>query len=327
MMDRPIFILGCTKSGTTLMRNLFDGHPDLFVVPFESHFFQNTGRWVEYSYRRTGPRRMSVEEKKEGLISWIDFCNKRDNPIADGFSVNRLDVDAAAKFIRQTTVSDERELSDLYSKAIYLAVYGKEMPAHLNFVEKSVENAELSTVWRRLYPEARFVHILRNPYSNLVAMRKYGAHNRKGSYPRLQNALQAMQNSYYWLYRNLEEIPNYHVVRYEDLISDVEKVMRQLSNDIDLEYADVLSTPTNFGEQWKGNSTSGKTYSGISNKNVTAWKKDITSLEVKLVNAYFPHVLSDFGFDKEAEKGSWLAPGPKEGPGIWAYNRLLSRFA
>ena len=35
----PIFILGCTKSGTTLLRNLFDGHPDLFIIPFETHFF------------------------------------------------------------------------------------------------------------------------------------------------------------------------------------------------------------------------------------------------------------------------------------------------
>ena len=72
-MDKPIFILGCTKSGTTLMRNLFDGHPDLFVIPFESHFFQNTGRGIEYSYRRTRPTSRTIEDKKEGLISWIEF--------------------------------------------------------------------------------------------------------------------------------------------------------------------------------------------------------------------------------------------------------------
>ncbi len=52
MEDRPIFIFGCAKSGTKLMRNLFDWYAELFVVTFESHFFQNTGRGIDY-YRRT----------------------------------------------------------------------------------------------------------------------------------------------------------------------------------------------------------------------------------------------------------------------------------
>ncbi|MFT5055050.1 MAG: protein-tyrosine sulfotransferase, partial [Oceanospirillaceae bacterium] len=243
-MDKPIFILGCTKSGTTLMRNLFDGHPDLFVIPFESHFFQNTGRGIDYSYRRTMPTNMSLDEKKQGLIDWIAFCNKRDNPIADGFSVGRLDVDKATEHLKRANVSDERGLSDAYSKAIHIAARNSELPDNVDFVEKSVENAEMSTVWSGLYPQARFVHILRNPYSNLVAMRKYGSHNRNGSFPRLQNAIQAMQNSYYWLYRNRNQISNYQVLRYDDLISDVEGSMKTLSNNLGLSFIDGLTKPT-----------------------------------------------------------------------------------
>ncbi len=41
LRDHPIFICGHPKSGTSLMRNLLDHHPQLAVYPEESHFFRN----------------------------------------------------------------------------------------------------------------------------------------------------------------------------------------------------------------------------------------------------------------------------------------------
>ncbi len=35
----PVFILGSPRSGPTLLRSLFDGHPDLNVIPFETEYF------------------------------------------------------------------------------------------------------------------------------------------------------------------------------------------------------------------------------------------------------------------------------------------------
>ncbi|MFT4544596.1 MAG: protein-tyrosine sulfotransferase [Bacteroidia bacterium] len=325
-MNSPVIIVGCTKSGTTLIRSLFDGHPELFAIPFESHFFQNTGRWVEYSYRRTMPSSLSFEEKKRKLLEWITHSNENENAIADGFTVGKFDVKLASNYLMNAQVHDERSLSDAYTKAIYLASFGKEMPTNLEFVEKSVENAEMSSVWQDLYPEARFVHILRNPYSNLVAMRKYGAHYRNGNFPRLQNALQAMCNSYYWLYRNQRQQKNYQVLIYDDLISDVAGNMRKVADKLGLKYDDILTKPTIGGEQWKGNSTSGKSYSGVSAKNVTAWKDEITPLEIELVNKYFGHVLDDFGFERMEAKKSVYWPNKNERPEIWVYNRLLKYF-
>jgi hypothetical protein len=325
-MDKPIFILGCTKSGTTLMRNLFDGHPDLFVVPFESHFFQSTGRWIEYNYRRTSPRRLTIQEQKQALLDWIEFCNARNNPIADGFSYNRLNVEFAKKILFGAKVEDERQLADIYIKAIYSAVFEQNLPAKLNYVEKSVENTEMSTIWKRLYPEARFVHILRNPYSNLVAMRKYGTHNRGGGFPRLQKPIQAMMNTYYWMYRNLREIPGYQMVLYDDLMKDTETTMKKLVQAIGLAFHENLLEPSHFGEFWSGNSTSGKSFKGVSSRNLNVWKGEITELEVELVNHYFKHVLEDFGFDILDKSGNGLLPNRGESPKVWLFNRTLKYY-
>ena len=325
-MDSPIFILGCTKSGTTLMRNLFDGHPDLFVVPFESHFFQNTGRGIDYKYRRTTSQKLSVEEQKQGLIDWIEFCNVRDNPIADGFSQNKLNVEAARSMMLDANVKEERELADLYINAIYTAVYDKPIPKELNYVEKSVENAEMSTVWKRLYPKARFVHILRNPYSNLVAMRKYGSHNRGGGFPRLQKPLLAMQNSYYWLYRNMREIPGYQVVLYDDLMKDTEVTMKRVAKAMGIEFQETLLKPSIFGQPWGGNSLSGKSFNGVSSRNLNVWKGEITAMETDLINHYFKHVLEDFGFEILKSKGNRLMPVSGESLKVWLFNRTVKYY-
>ena len=44
---KPIFILGAHKSGTSYLRALLDGHPDLYVVPLEAHYFQHLGFNIE----------------------------------------------------------------------------------------------------------------------------------------------------------------------------------------------------------------------------------------------------------------------------------------
>src|SRR3569832_319873 len=59
----PVFICGTARSGTTLLRDLLDGHPELVVIPVESGFYQTerslmnlrgdlhrayfTARWLE----------------------------------------------------------------------------------------------------------------------------------------------------------------------------------------------------------------------------------------------------------------------------------------
>ena len=48
-MTDPIFLLGSHKSGTSLLRSLLDGHPDLDVLPREAHFFPTHGYASGYS--------------------------------------------------------------------------------------------------------------------------------------------------------------------------------------------------------------------------------------------------------------------------------------
>ena len=324
-INKPILILGCTKSGTTLMRNLFDGHKDLFIIPTESHFFQNINYWVSYFFRSTKPKKLNFDGMKKNLIGWIEFMDSKENRIADGFTQGKWELDIFREAIQNGDVKNTLDLSNLYVKAMYKSLCKKEFDKNLRFVEKSVENAEMALDWLKLYPEAKFIHILRNPYSNLVAIRKYLNRNR---FPFLKSAVLAMYNSYYYLYKNLRLInqKQYKVVRYEDLISQPEKIMQDVSHFLNIDYSEELTKPTVFGETWGGNSTSGVKFKGVSKMNLEKWKTEISNYEVHLVNRFFEHVLSDFGFSKIEAKGSIYRVSSKENPKTYFLNRLLPYY-
>ncbi len=307
----PVFILGCTKSGTSLLRNLFDGHPCLFAIPAESHFFQYTGSWVNYFFRRSQPKNFTFDEMKNHLVRWIEFSNSRSNTVADGFTSGKWNLEKFKETMYSRPVYSLKELSDLYVECIYVSLYGKPFP-DIRFVEKSVENAEFALEWLQLYPDARFIYILRNPYSNLVAIRKF---MNAARFPFSNRAMLGMDNSYYFLYKNRKLIPSekYKVVIYEDLIKQPEKIMEELAAFTGIEFNEILLSPTLSGEAWTGNSTSKISYSGISDLNLEKWKKEITKYEIKIVNEFFPHVLKDYNFEMIKPGDALTGFIPREG--------------
>ncbi|MEE9162080.1 MAG: hypothetical protein V3U35_03825 [Candidatus Neomarinimicrobiota bacterium] len=91
-MNRPIFLLGAHKSGTSLLRSLFDGHPDLFAVPVEAHFFQLTGSWINYSLRKSPPSPVSRSQFASNGKEWIRSCNEAEPRYSDSFAKGRFDL-------------------------------------------------------------------------------------------------------------------------------------------------------------------------------------------------------------------------------------------
>jgi hypothetical protein len=298
-MEKPIFILGSHKSGTSLLRSLLDGAQGLFVVPIEAHFFQYSGYWVDYALRRSLPRQLAFDEVVEGFTKHIIQSNERSSPTSDSVLTGCWNVDRFAHHLSQYganpfEASDFRGFLDSYVEALHVSLHGSPPDAE-RFVEKSVENAEYAVMLKRLYPDARFVHVVRNPYATLVSLRK---HMTRQHYPFLGNALASLENSYYYLYKNPMVVPDYLIVRYEDLLCRPQETMKQVSTSIEIEFTDALLRPSLMGKPWYGNSSSGRRFSGISSKPLDAWHEGICHLEVLFVNRYFGHILRDYDYHR-----------------------------
>lgn len=332
MNEQFIFILGAHKSGTSLLRSLFDNHKDIFAIPIESHFAQHFRWWINYPFRKTYPAdNIMIGEIIENFKQWIRHCNDSEDHQADSVAKNMFDISAFDSYIESAlkknssfhidkSLESYRGLIESYIKAIFFSIYYSDLPSAKRVVEKSVENAEFAIELSHIFPKSHFIHITRNPYANLVAIRRYKT---RPKYPNLEAAVKSLENCYYFLNKNERIVSNYHIIEYEKLVTDTELCLKQLCESIHLDFNQSLLSPTYLGKAWKGNSTFSDRIDGISAKPLKAWKQDITHLEIEIINKRFSHILEKYGYEIESNRKSVFFPVKNEFPKQYIANRFL----
>jgi len=278
--SEPVFIFGCHKSGTSLLRSLLDHHQEL-----------------------------SVERQN------LDKGAYSDNPDFEGY-----DLDLFRDCFKEPLPEEHREIFRVYMEALYYASNGICIPEGSRVVEKTVEHLEYAGLIRKYFPESAIIHIVRNPYATMVAIRRSRSRER---YPKLRRIASSIYNSSYFLMKNLLEHDNYLVLRYEDLVIDTENVMREISGFLGIEYQDILIRPTSSGKPWTGNTTSGKKFEGISRAPLETWKEHINGFEIELVNNISGPVMECFGYERLEPQRSAYWPVKGETPVTYFQNRML----
>jgi hypothetical protein len=187
-------------------------------------------------------------------------------------------------------------------------------------VEKSVENAEYAPLLKNIFPDAKFIHVIRNPYATLVSLRKYNT--MRGNYPYLGWIIDALENNYYYSIQNPHNVDDYLVTRYEDLITNTEAKMQEIAQFLDVQFDKIMLKPTALGKLWSGNSVSGESFSGVSANPTEKWKNQITPLEISVINANLEHILDFYGYEKIIPHKTPLLPYKQEGVKNYFANRF-----
>lgn len=143
LSDSPFFIIGCVRSGTTMLRDVLRRHPNL-ACPEETHFF----RWAE-PFGTDGLNRVLSE----------NAVLKRHREI-DGITQD--------EFIELLRGSHSR--AHLYNR--YMALYvQRNKPQATRWFDKTPQNVYGAMLAASAMPKARFVHIVRNPYNVAASLR------------------------------------------------------------------------------------------------------------------------------------------------------------
>jgi len=324
MNQSPIFLFGPHKSGTSLLRSLLNGHNDLFTIPIESHIFMLLGYWIDNEYRKQKPENVQSGEILERFCNFIKENNQLDNPFggsnATGF-FNENKFKQSMENIQDAF--DDKKTIELYFESIHQSLNDSEL-GDLRVVEKSVENAEFALELNKYFPNAKFVHIIRNPYANLVSMRKFKMTGNQ--YPILRRILKTLYNSYYFLEKNKRLIENYHVLKYEDLVSSPEATMNQICDFLEIDFEPILLSPTKSGKIWTGNSMSGEKFNKISKSRIGSWKEEISSMEVSYINNLFPFVIENYAYEKFEMNGAFWKPEKGEDLKRYFANRFYKFY-
>ncbi len=134
-----VFIVGCPRSGTTLLQRMIDAHPEVAII-HETHWI---AKWYE---RRKGvtPEGMVTPKLISRLVEYHRFA---------GWPISREDLERLASDVELVSYEDfVTGFFDLYGEKHGKLLVGDKTPGYVR---------NISTL-HKLWPEAKFVHIIRD---------------------------------------------------------------------------------------------------------------------------------------------------------------------
>jgi sulfotransferase family protein len=254
-LDRPVFICGHHRSGTTLLQALLDGHPELLVLPSEGTYF------TSFSYMgRPDPGTRDIDRfAGEWVSRFIDpnqqphFKLGRSTPAANPYVlfVRRLAGWHAA--LRQT----RRERNSFAPFLALLAAFG-DITAAGGAPRLWVEKTPLNERYvKRLaaFRHARFIQLVRDPRPTLASLLES---NRVAGISNVDSAghARAIGHSLRLARENLRRFGGrYLVVKYEDLANEPTREMERVRDFLGISASALLSVPTMGGHAIRSNSS------------------------------------------------------------------------
>ena len=282
------------------MTRLLDGHPDLLVFPIEIKYFRHSDfptsvRGVQLA-RHSTPR--DVLSAAAGSQFFRTFLFGSDESYSQPFSIpdappGSFDREAFLDALNDTAhVATHR---DAFCHFFVALARGKQTKSdhwrHLRMVEKTPLQEQYIDTLLQWFPDAKFVHMVRNPYALDVS----NLNRDSGS---LKVAMPTMKVSYRLALENEKRFPDrVTLVRYEDLVSDPVEVVKQVASFVDLKWSKELLRPSILGVPWSGNSSNTDDgYTGISSSSLNAWQSQVKPLRVRIINRYLPETFAAFGY-------------------------------
>jgi Sulfotransferase family len=251
----PVFVCGHHRSGTTLMQRLLDGHPDLVVLPSEGSYF------TSFHYvARPSPTPAALDRF---IAAWISRLV--DPNFAPHFKIGRAGPhhNPGVQFAERVlawcaALQDVSPKVTPFEAMLALVAAFRDVIAPratpLRWVEKTPLN-ELIIDQLAAFPEARFIHMVREPSATLESLlASYRNGGVKGA--SAANFADSIGRSLRRARTNAQRLGNrYLVVRYEDLVAHTESEMSRVRAHLGISAHASLVTPTDCGKPVRSNSS------------------------------------------------------------------------
>jgi len=287
---RPIFIIGNPRSGTTLFRLILTCHPNICVPP-------ECG-WLIGLYNKWGSKTLFEEKDIDDFI--LDLCA----PSTRKFETLNLDLNKLKQNLLGS--KDYRDISD----RVYKTYSEQYKPTATRWGDKNNFFLHYIESIDSLFPEAVFIHIVRNGRDVACSYREL--RDMEGRYaPRLPDLIGDI--GYRWS-NNLSTIEDslrridYRrslVVRYEDLVLDTFHTLNSVCSFLGEPFDDKIFSEMSLFYQknidmklepdetmpWKA-----LTKNPITVSKIDRWRKELTKDEISLFESVAKEQLIHYGY-------------------------------
>lgn len=272
--DPVVFVVGCPRSGTTLLRRMLDNHPAL-AVSNDTHFIP---RYLPAD----GPDAPLPEERLAELVDSRRFA--------------RFGLPADAVRRAAEHASYRRFVTHVYAE--FAAANGKALAG-----EKTPDYVRHIPLLADLFPDARFVHLVRDGRDVALSLQQWASPSRGPGRFGLWQAEPVATSALWWERfardgrRAGRELPadRYREVRYEDLVADPTAEAKRIVSFLELAWNDAV---VNFhvGRHRAVPGQSAKKAWMPPTSGLRDWRRDMDERSRLLFEAVAGATLEDFGY-------------------------------
>jgi len=279
LRDSPVFICGHPKSGTSLLRSVLDSHPEIIVYPEETGFFR---RYLPNAEGKTLEKKLELADRY--LIHIFEWNQAHPPEHQAGFpdrDYSNIPFKAVQQELRALVAERFQHEGDMLSAAMlaFGKVTGKLVPESKYWLEKTPYNERFARQIFQMWPDARCIHVVRDPRDNYVSYRK--------KHPDWSATFfsQSWEDSTRLGLRNAQEFgkDRYWLLTYEEFVKEPEKILENLRAFLNISDSEALRQPTRDGRKWTGNSMWAEQFTQISSSPVGRWVDTLKPEEVSAI--------------------------------------------
>lgn len=281
----PVFICGHYRSGTSLLNHLLDGHAQVLALPIETKFF--TAFIPEW--QKDGDAKSALAHS---LMRHLYPA------IADDYHRHYGQTDS------ETFISRFEERVPLNSNdpAQFLNTYVHTCQTFLPnpdtvtiWVEKTPVNEVFYDEIMQLWPDARFIHVYRDPrdlHHTVRARSDFPLHPRTTAHNWLRSIRYMRRN------QKLAGDGRYITLSYEELVYEPDEQMRRIAGFLDIPFDQTLLQPSSGlgSTSWEGNAQH-DSFSGVSTKSVGKWRTSPFLDEIQMVEMLCRSTMDELGYE------------------------------
>jgi len=297
-LDKPIFIIGIPRCGSTLWANIINAANEEIPIMREIYFLHPWYKDFRYFLRRIGP--LSKDENIKKMIELI-FSNENIDGINSWFWKSSL-LKRVNQEIFKNQLYDKIRNSDKSLESLFNIItseittflgyerYCSKFPVYFSYLDKLLE-------W---YPSSKIIHATRDPRA-IAMSHTHDRWTRKmiSRYPYFRYGIKKFKfiyviAQYIWsahVHKRYRNVQNYQLFRFEDLLLKPEKTVKNLCKFVDLEFSPQM---LHVGGQ--PSSLTNKKRFGFDASAVNRWKEYITPLELQLINTLTGQSMKILGY-------------------------------
>lgn len=283
-MEQLIFIVGCDRSGTTLLRLMLNQSPVLHI-PRETAFLPKLRKQQELYGDFTQPYQR-----------WFfirDLQTYKATSKSFSFPVFELTLEEAEAALAATAPTD-------YPGATASLFQASANKKGKNLWGDKTPRYVLEIPWlAEAFPSAKFIHIIRDGRDVGASIIKAGWEN------------SFLKAAYYWQTRVKFGIEagstlgtnRYYEIRYEKLVLDPEKTIKDLCSWLKLEYTPMMlkyyENASDYVINWQGNTLVNKPPNP---SRVSAWKTHLSQHQIADFESVAGELLQELGYEVTGAK-------------------------